>query len=352
MKSNLVQWVRHHVLWRWTIRPQLKKQLERLDTSLPTVFYVGMPEHGDLGDHAVAYATELFLRTNLPEHQIVKVPSEAIAEALPLIQKIIQPDHLVLMHGGGIIGDREPAQENLRRMIVSWLNEQPIIQLPQSMLFNSQKEQAISKQCYNTAERMVMLARDEKALQDLTQLLLCPAMLIPDMILHLSGRLPASRKPRNGAMLMLHASGNDFRRATQEHVRTLVHDLFGRVTEEDYLNTKHLHLTGHKRDTTLRACWRAMSGYEVLVTDEIHGLLFGLITQTPTVAINEESGLIGAMFEAWCTAVPWIALWSPNDGPLDVAIVDVMRADVSPVDFAPQFAPLQYYLANFRPEIN
>ncbi|MBC6498096.1 hypothetical protein H7R52_00690 [Weissella confusa] len=66
---------------------------------------------------------------------------------------------------------------------------------------------------------------------------------------------------------------NDFRRATQEQVRELISDLFGRVTEEDYLNTKHLHLSGHKRDTTLRECWRAMSGYEVLVTDEIHGLL-------------------------------------------------------------------------------
>ena len=106
-----------------------------------------------------------------------------------------------------------------------------MIQLPQSMFFNSTREREISKQVYNTAERLVMLARDEKALQDLTQLLLCPAMLIPDMILHLSGRLAASRKPRNGAMLMLHASGNDFRRATQEQVRELISDLFGRVTE-------------------------------------------------------------------------------------------------------------------------
>ncbi|MBC6498095.1 hypothetical protein H7R52_00685 [Weissella confusa] len=64
------------ITWRWTIRPQLKQQLLNLDMNLPTVFYIGMPEHGDLDDHAVAYATELFLRTNLPEHQIVKVPAE------------------------------------------------------------------------------------------------------------------------------------------------------------------------------------------------------------------------------------------------------------------------------------
>lgn len=349
MVNKFGEWIHKRITWRWTIRPQLKQQLLNLDMNLPTVFYIGMPEHGDLGDHAVAYATELFLRTNLPEHQIVKVPAEATVEALPLIHHIIQPDNLVLLHGGGIIGDRELVEENLRRSVVAWLKDQPMIQLPQSMFFNSTREREISKQVYNTAERLVMLARDEKALQDLTQLLLCPAMLIPDMILHLSGRLAASRKPRNGAMLMLHASGNDFRRATQEQVRELISDLFGRVTEEDYLNTKHLHLSGHKRDTTLRECWRAMSGYEVLVTDEIHGLLFGLITQTPTVAIAEESGLMGAMFEAWCTAVPWITLWSPNDGPLDVAIVDVLRADVSPVDYTPQFAPLQYYLSNFRP---
>lgn len=72
MVNKFGEWIHKRITWRWTIRPQLKQQLLNLDMNLPTVFYIGMPEHGDLGDHAVAYATELFLRTNLPEHQIVK----------------------------------------------------------------------------------------------------------------------------------------------------------------------------------------------------------------------------------------------------------------------------------------
>lgn len=92
----------------------------------------------------------------------MKVPAEATTEALPLIHRIIQPDNLVLLHGGGIIGDRELVEENLRRSVVAWLKDQPMIQLPQSMFFNSVREREISKQVYNTAERMVMLARDKK----------------------------------------------------------------------------------------------------------------------------------------------------------------------------------------------
>ncbi|MBJ7687768.1 hypothetical protein HAU32_02010 [Weissella confusa] len=350
MRNNFGQWLRRRVLWRWTMRPQLKKQLEQLNTDLPTVFYLGMPEHGDLGDHAVAYATEIFLQKNLPEHQIVKVPSEALSDALPLIQRIIQPEHLVLMHGGGIVGDRHLPEENLRREIVSYLKDQPIIQLPQSMFFTNPAEQEASKRTYNVAERMVMLAREEKALQDLTQLLLCPAMLIPDMVLYLSGRLAASRKPRHGAMIMMHATGNDYRRTVQNDIRELLNELFSHVVEADFLNAKQRHLSGQKRDVALRECWRKISGYEVLVTDEIHGLLFGLITKTPTVAVAEPSGMLAAIFEAWCTAVPWISLWSPADGPLDVAVVDVMKVEASAVDYSRQFAPLEYYLANFRAE--
>ncbi|OJF03017.1 hypothetical protein BKY29_08725 [Weissella confusa] len=145
MVNKFGEWIHKRITWLWTIRPQLKQQLLNLDMNLPTVFYIGMPEHGDLGDHAVAYATELFLRTNLPEHQIVKVPAEATVEALPLIHRIIQPDNLVLLHGGSIIGDRELVEENLRRSVVAWLKDQPMIQLPQSMFFNSRREREISK---------------------------------------------------------------------------------------------------------------------------------------------------------------------------------------------------------------
>ena len=76
-------------------------QLEQLNTAKPTVFYLGLPEHGNLGDQAIAKATEIYLQEQLPQHQVVRIANDAVLPCIPLLKRGMQPNHLIVMHGGG-----------------------------------------------------------------------------------------------------------------------------------------------------------------------------------------------------------------------------------------------------------
>lgn len=71
MIEKLKDWLKSHTLWRWAIRPPLRVQLKQLNTAKTTVFYLGLPEHVNLGEQAIAKATEFYLQEQLPQHQVV-----------------------------------------------------------------------------------------------------------------------------------------------------------------------------------------------------------------------------------------------------------------------------------------
>ncbi|KIU24008.1 General stress protein 30 [Weissella cibaria] len=127
MIEKLKDWLKSHTLWRWAIRPTLRVQLEQLNTAKPTVFYLGLPEHGNLGDQAIAKATEIYLQEQLPQHQVVRIANDAVLPCIPLLKRIMQPNHLIVMHGGGNLGDLWPGAENVRRAVVKRLKKWPII---------------------------------------------------------------------------------------------------------------------------------------------------------------------------------------------------------------------------------
>lgn len=316
MIEKLKDWLKSHTLWRWAIRPTLRVQLEQLNTAKPTVFYLGLPEHGNLGDQAIAKATEIYLQEQLPQHQVVRIANDAVLPCIPLLKRIMQPNHLIVMHGGGNLGDLWPGAESVRRAVVKRLKKWPIIQLPQSVFFIDKQEHTLSKKCYDDADRLVLVAREEQAHSAMQQAFTCPSMLVPDMVFTLSGRLKELPIQREG------------------------------VTVTDTVLPTGVPL--EQRDDVLIRFWRQMAKHELVVTDRLHGMIFGLITQTPTVALLNNNGKIISTFETWLQSVPWIKVWAPTDGPLEVAIVDVMRAPVAPVDFSRQFRPLNFYLANFR----
>jgi len=135
MIEKLKDWLKSHTLWRLAIRPTLRVQLEQLNTAKPTVFYLGLPEHGNLGDQAIAKATEIYLQEQLPQHQVVRIANDAVLPCIPLLKRIMQPNHLIVMHGGGNLGDLWPGAESVRRAVVNRLKKWPIIQLPQSVFF-------------------------------------------------------------------------------------------------------------------------------------------------------------------------------------------------------------------------
>ena len=347
MIENTKQWLKGHWLWRLAIRPDIHEKLKKIDVTKPVVFYLGLPEHGNLGDQAIAQATEAYLSKQLPNHQLVCVPNDAVVPCMPLIKRFSGGNNLVALHGGGNLGDLWSGAESVRREIISRLKGFPIIQLPQSMWFNDAMEKELSQRVYEGADDLTLVAREKMSHGDMKESFNAQTMLVPDMVFTLNNQLPVSAQARHGVMTLFRADIEKFyNEAVNTQVMQALAKKFDRLTAMDTVLPDGVSET--ERATILTEFWDEMASHELIVTDRLHGMIFGLITRTPTVVLQNNNGKITATMATWLHDVPWIKLWQPEDGPIESTIDDVLSTPVTPPDFTKHFQPLDDYFASFR----
>lgn len=286
MIENTKQWLKGHWLWRLAIRPDILEKLKKIDVTKPVVFYLGLPEHGNLGDQAIAQATAAYLAKQLPNHQLVCVPNDAV-------------------------------------------------------------EKALSQRVYEGADDLTLVAREHMSHGDMQESFNAQTMLVPDMVFTLNNQLHDSAQVRHGVMTLFRADIEKFYdEAVNTQVMQALATKFDRLTAMDTVLPDGVSET--ERATILTEFWDEMASHELIVTDRLHGMIFGLITRTPTVVLQNNNGKITATMATWLQNVPWIKLWQPEDGPIESTIDDVLSTPVTPPDFTKHFKPLDDYFASFR----
>ena len=75
------------------------------------------------------------------------------------------PNGVVLLHGGGNIGDLWPAQQKHREEVVAELHDYRIVQLPQSILFNSREAAAHANSVMAAHPDLTLLLRDHESIE-------------------------------------------------------------------------------------------------------------------------------------------------------------------------------------------
>lgn len=267
------------------------------------ILYAITPHPGlsNVGDHAQAIAINRWLREEFPSLPVLEVDKAEVTNFLNIIEHVMTPDDIIVLHSGGNMGDRGLYSENARRAVISTFPDHPIISLPQTIYFSDtakgRKELAKSVEVYNRHPRLLIMARDvvsyKLAKKHFPQ---CRTNLCPDFVLYLDDELSAwaSRQDRSERVLLC-----------------LRHD------EESILDTEDRHRLAEALpypcdtyDTTIprpipRASRRAeldrtvdlFSSHALVVTDRMHGMVFSVVTRTPCIALPTVDHKIRASYE-------------------------------------------------------
>lgn len=347
MREKIKWWVRSAFLARMRTRPDVLLALKQLQLNEPTIFYLGIPEHGNLGDQAIALATQAYLAHHLPDAPVFQVPDTQVHHALPLLARKIRPQDMILIHGGGNLGDIWPEAEDVRREIVQHFKGNRIIQMPQSVHFNQSAEQAKSRRIYSQATNLTLVGREMMSVTKMCDDLAHEAALVPDMVMWLQLRQFEKDEPRHGVMTIFRQDvEQQYDNQLKQQINTKLATRFERVTASDTVLQLQVMDTAQRQEY-LTNYWHEMTRHEVIVTDRLHGLIFGLITQTPTVALANNNGKITSLYDTWLTDIPWLAMWTPGEQPLQDALDDVLAAEMKPAYFKGAFSPLDALIGGF-----
>lgn len=68
------------------------------------VIMLATPTHGNLGDQAIVYAEQQFLKEKFPNRKIIEVPNNYYVSYPNIVKKFIYSGDVIIIDGGGEFG--------------------------------------------------------------------------------------------------------------------------------------------------------------------------------------------------------------------------------------------------------
>ncbi len=124
---------------------------------------VDFPNHSNVGDSAI-WSGELALLRELGVERLAYVCDGSTYNRKAML-KAIGPEGLVLLHGGGNLGDLWPWHQKLREVTIRDFPDHDIVQLPQTIHFENPAALARARDVFVGHARFTLLARATTSLE-------------------------------------------------------------------------------------------------------------------------------------------------------------------------------------------
>lgn len=270
------------------------------------------PDHGNLGDHAIALAEERFFKDKLPDIRYKEVTGDYYRKNHKLF-KVIVPKKIVLgISGGGYIGDVWMEEEELVRDVISSFPKNKIIIFPQTVYYhdddNGRKEWECNRRIMQAhGDALVFCLRDKRSynfiknnIPDLKNVFYCP-----DMVLSLKAQFNEKRSR------IFICFRSDKEKALSDEVSNIIYS-YARDNGIDVRTTttvldKNIDVAG--RESEVYAKLKEFASAKLVITDRLHAMLFAAITGTPCIAFDNKTGKISGVYE-WIKSLDYISFVS------------------------------------------
>lgn len=116
--------------WRHTLK-KLKSNNDK------KIFLFGTPMHGNLGDHAITLQEQYFFEDFFPDYEYYEILMPMYHTKKRFIKSIVTAQDLIVISGGGWMGNLWIHNEYVIREIVQNYPNNKIIILPQTIYYTS-----------------------------------------------------------------------------------------------------------------------------------------------------------------------------------------------------------------------
>lgn len=270
---------------------------------------IGTPHHGNLGDNAIAVAEETILQDNFSQYSIYQIPEKYLYTCIDRAKKYINKEDIILLHGGGNIGDTYLVPEEGRRKVVKLFPDNKIIVFPQTAYFendeNGRKQLEISKEVYNNHKNLIIMAREEKSYKFMKEHFYnAKVHLTPDIVMTMTKK--GNEKRENVTFLFRTDKEKTVTSDEQEKLKEIISNKYGKYILSDmHLGEDVLYMGGSFRAKALEDKFKQFQSSKLVITDRLHGMIFAAITETPCIVLGSFNHKISESYK-WLKDLEYI----------------------------------------------
>ncbi len=280
-----------------------KKSNKIINKTKPKIWFLDAPEYENLGDQAIAFAITSFCRKNMPDREIIEFQELNVLSYLKWIEKHINKEDIIVLQGGGNLGNLYRRYEFVRRMIVKKFSENKIIIFPQSISYSDDDkgkyESVIAQRIYSNHKNLTIFARDSSSYKTMRKIY-CDVdiRLCPDIVFSLLNLVPT--KERDGVGICIR---NDKESSlSNEDKKFLMEQVNKKYTHISNFSTIIKYgkdIVEEERRELVLSKLEEISQYELVITDRLHGMIFAYVTSTPCIALNNTTGKSYFAYKDW-----------------------------------------------------
>ena len=294
----------HGMLYEWDLERKRLKAVRRYVTAPKgeKVYIIGLPEHTNLGDGAIALAQERFLRACLPNARIKTITFRAYSRDREKLRRWIPSGSFVTQLGGGNMGSQWLNEEYFRRNVLRDLPQSPMVIFPQTIFYGQAErdkaEEQASVPVYNDRPGLVIAAREQRSLEIMENLYPNAKILpVPDIVLWCDMEdFGVKPKKREGILLCLRS---DAERALtggeRESLLRAANSTGMRVTLTDMHSD--CDITGENRAGKVREKMEEFAAAGLVITDRLHGMIFAALTGTPCIVLGNYNHKVRGTYD-------------------------------------------------------
>ncbi len=278
---------------------RFKNKYKRSDKKRVWIFLGA--DYGNLGDVAITLFQEEFLERKFRDSEIVTIPISQTLAAIPQVKRIIDPNDIVTIVGGGNISDLYDDIEFLRQRVIKAFPHNQMISFPQSIHLteteNGEKERQRIAKIYGAHRRMLILMRDSVSFQRMKQILPdANVKIAPDIVMSADCRSNTRRKKQ-----LLLCLRNDKEAADKcigflkPFIQNMQQQGYVIVQQDTQIDNQLIKEDGGK--VHVQRFLKEVSASSLIVTDRLHGMIFAFITGTPAIVLDNSTGKVFATYE-------------------------------------------------------
>ena len=260
-------------------------------------FLMNTPDHGNMGDHAIAFSALDFLRDYFAEDEIVEITGwQWDAFKHNIIQKVETNDVIAIV-GGGFMGDLWPVQDERVKDIVNAFPGNKIVFLPQTFYY-TREESIVSrdKEFYEQNKNIFFIHREKNSFEFFSKHVVSNEKrnaCYPDLVLY--DKKEKKQKIRNGVIVCLRLDKEMVSYGVRRKLLDLCKKLGVQVEFMDTVLDKNVQK--HLRAAELEQMIEKISGAKLFITDRLHGMLLATVTGTPCIAFDNLSKKVSGVYE-------------------------------------------------------
>ncbi|MFF2910884.1 polysaccharide pyruvyl transferase family protein [Paenibacillus sp. NPDC057934] len=296
------------------------------------IIYLLSPEHGNMGDQAIAIAIRKYLQEKFIDKVILEFSYTEYILIKDNLKTILNDKDLIFLHGGGNLGNLYINEENLRRDVIKKFPKNKIIIMPQSISFtqdnNGQNELEVTKKIYSEHNNLNIVCRENKSFKTAQEIFPNNQLLLaPDSVMYLEDYYKQTLS-RDGILLALRS---DKEKVLDDNLVTNIKNAIDVLNENIVYRDTIINKRVNKENRIFEfnKMLDSFASSKLVITDRFHGVIFSVITKTPCIVFKSLDHKISEGIK-WFANKEYIYYAEAKNENLNDIIKELLKKEIDP----------------------